>query len=45
MMKTFYNTIYYLFDYDDMILKLIKTLNKKNYNHKLDILDKISYID
>jgi hypothetical protein len=26
MMETFYNTIYYLFDYDDMILKLIKTL-------------------
>ena len=45
MMETFYNTIYYLFDYDDMILKLIKTLNKKNYNYKLDILDKISYID
>jgi len=45
MMKTFYNTFYYLFDYDDFILHIIKTLNKKNYNYKLAILDKISYID
>ena len=44
-METFYNTFYYLFDYDDMLLQLLRTLNKKNYNYKLDILDKISYID
>lgn len=45
MMETFYNTIYYLFDYDAFIFHIIKTLNKKKDNYKLDILNKISYID